>query len=610
LQPILFRVGNGLGSVVELPPGLAGAGPEAYLAVSTDADASPSLLIDLDTGQAVPHFLEPDVVFAEPPHASGTLMILQPGIALRNSARYAVAVRRLVAASARGGPGGSGSAAEASDGFKRMRDSRPRSGEEAERLKRWESSVFPAISEKGWDRGELQLAWEFSTVSWRVGPGRTQYMIGDAIERLQGGGRSGGRSGSWATPSYTIDDVVKESCSASQSGGAKRKGRQVWGSIMAPSYTTSPGPGSNLLRVVRGGVPIANGQVQVRFVALIPCSALESKDAPPPYAIQYGHGLMGTRSEAVESSWLRSYAEMSRAVVFAIDWSGMSRFDLVIVGSILMARLSSFSIVPDQIQQGFVNGASVTWYLRNRLGSDASFLRVDGSKVIDPNAQVAFYGISQGAILGGGYILSSPYISRSVLSVPGTPFGLILPRSFNFYEGYLDLLRFQVKSNSQIRIVLSLLQQLWDTAETAGWLSGLGDSSSGVDSSKRFLLQAALGDAQVPTIAAQVMARSMNCSTLHHETRHVYGLEEAVSPVQEGSVYVEFAYRGVGPEPLDNTPASSSTNTHEVVRRDRSGQEQVHQFFATGAVQQTCSADRGCSSRDRVLDTQPIVTGT
>ena len=43
-----------------------------------------------------------------------------------------------------------------------------------------------------------------------------------------------------------------------------------------------------------------------------------------------------------------------------------------------------------------------------------------------------YYGNSQGAILGGGYLGLSPDIERAVLGVGGTPYHLLLTRSFDF----------------------------------------------------------------------------------------------------------------------------------------------------------------------------------
>jgi hypothetical protein len=50
---------------------------------------------------------------------------------------------------------------------------------------------------------------------------------------------------------------------------------------------------------------------------------------------------------------------------------------------------------------------------------------------------------------------------------------------------------------------------------------------------------------QVPSISAQVLARSLNCSTIAPETRHVYGVPQKTAPFSEGSALVEFSYPNV-----------------------------------------------------------------
>jgi len=44
------------------------------------------------------------------------------------------------------------------------------------------------------------------------------------------------------------------------------------------------------------------------------------------------------------------------------------------------------------------------------------------------NTSIIYHGISLGGVLGGGYVLSSPYIHRAILNVGGSPFSLILSR--------------------------------------------------------------------------------------------------------------------------------------------------------------------------------------
>jgi len=60
--------------------------------------------------------------------------------------------------------------------------------------------------------------------------------------------------------------------------------------------------------------------------------------------------------------------------------------------------------------------------------------------VIAEETPVFFHGISLGAILGAGYVRSSPYISRGILNVGGSPFALILTRSSDFTAFHRSLL--------------------------------------------------------------------------------------------------------------------------------------------------------------------------
>jgi hypothetical protein len=118
-------------------------------------------------GSVVAHFLERDDSLQEDPY--GTLLVLQPAVPLRNNAHYVVGVRRLVSSSS---PTlAPKKMAVPAQYFIRMRDGRPADPNEANRLEQFERDVFPAIKKIGWQRGELQLAWDLRTASWESGPG-------------------------------------------------------------------------------------------------------------------------------------------------------------------------------------------------------------------------------------------------------------------------------------------------------------------------------------------------------------------------------------------------------------------------------------------------------
>jgi hypothetical protein len=70
-------------------------------------------------------------------------------------------------------------------------------------------------------------------------------------------------------------------------------------------------------------------EVEVRFFALIPCSAITA--GTTSRVLQFGHSLLATRSEAATEPWLKYHAHNTSSVLFAIDWSGMSTFDLPVI---------------------------------------------------------------------------------------------------------------------------------------------------------------------------------------------------------------------------------------------------------------------------------------
>ena len=150
-------------------------------------------------------------------------------------------------------------------------------------------------------------------------------MINDATGRLDQG---------LSPAAFQVDAVEDEECApvrgdgtrgdAAEGAGRWGTPRRVWGTLLVPSYTTAPGPGAPLAHVLAGGVPINNGEVLVPFLLQLPCAVLENGAAA---VLQFGHGLLAHRGEA-RAGYVTEIAERTRAAVLALDWSGMSRFDI------------------------------------------------------------------------------------------------------------------------------------------------------------------------------------------------------------------------------------------------------------------------------------------
>lgn len=279
-------------------------------------------------------------------------------------------------------------------------------------------------------------------------------------------------------------------------------------------------------------------------------------------------------------------------ILIAMDWRGMSVFDLPVVIKTLIGSPNLFQAVRDNLIQGYANKLAFQHFARHGL---LSWLRLEGSQVPTLNHQTpasVFYGISQGGILGAGYMAlsgSTNLIDRGILGVPGTPFALVLTRSLEF-AGYDSLMLLNFYNNRHVRILLSLVQMGWDSVEASGLLA-----QPLSEPLPRILLQAGLGDSIVPTSAAEALARAMGASTLTHNPRTVFGVPTAsaanktwIGPdVTLTELLYEKEYNSL---PLDDTRAAPN-GVHYCVRKDVALVRQIEEFANTGRVIDPCTED-------------------
>jgi hypothetical protein len=289
-------------------------------------------------------------------------------------------------------------------------------------------------------------------------------------------------------------------------------------------------------------------------------------------------------------------------ILIAMDWRGMSAFDLPIVIKTLIGTPGLFQAVRDNLIQGYANKLAFQHFARHGM---LDWLRFEGSVIptLDqkPPASV-FYGISQGGILGAGYMaLAGPtkLIDRGILGVPGTPFALVMTRSLDFV-GYDKLMLLNFYDNRKVRILLSLVQMAWDSAEASGLLA-----QPLSEPIPRALLQAGLGDSVVPTSAAESLTRAMGGSTFQDISRDIFGVptEEAAVEVVAGEssssswqgphvtlteLLFEKEYSSL---PMDDK-APPHNNVHNCVRLDQAMIRQLEEFANTGRVIDPCIGDQ------------------
>lgn len=284
-------------------------------------------------------------------------------------------------------------------------------------------------------------------------------------------------------------------------------------------------------------------------------------------------------------------------ILTAMDWRGMSLFDLPVVIKTLIGNPNQFQSVRDNLIQGYAEKLALQHFSRNGMLDWLS--SIDGinlSTEKDERPATVFYGISQGGILGGGYLALSgntSLIDRGILGSPGTPFTSVLTRSMDFIE-YDTLLLFNFYNNRQVRLLLSFIQMAWDSVEAAGLLAPPIDEHESLPPT---LLQTGLGDPIVPIGACEAMTRAMHGSTLPNNPRTIYGIpvESPGNGTWEGprvtltELMYEEEYSSL---PVDNTLPAWGNSVHWCVRWDAALIKQVEEFANTGRIIDPCVEDQ------------------
>ncbi len=524
---------------------------DAYLA----PDAR-TVILDLETGERVAHFAEVDVT-AEWDH--DRMLILHPIEPMKHSGHYVVGLRNI--------EDSSGDIIETSEAFAALRDGTGTSDPRVQsRQSLYDDTLFPVLETAGFPRGELQLAWDFVIASQEGITGKSRWMRDDLFDRLGDGG-----------PGYTIDSIEENANDTTA--------RRIHGTMTVPLYTDIDAPGALLNRDADGN-PYAEGETDVPFTIIVPNTAIE--DPRPLPLIQYGHGLLGSQSE-VNNNYLSDFADEHGYIIFASDWTGMKSEDSGPISLMLVQEIDKFSMIPERSQQGFIEFLAAMRMMRTSMLSEPHMMAEDPGQpgtmvsLIDPD-QAFYYGNSQGAILGGSYIGLSPVIERATLGVGGSPYHLLLNRSADFDPFFL-IFKTMYPEPIDVQLILAMNQTLWDPGESSGYLNSLTETPLPDTPSKSVLLQVAIGDAQVTTLGAHVMARSYGAKLIEDPVREVWGIETVASG-HNGSALVEFDY-GLS-EPIENIPPDDEHDPHESPRRDPAGQLQMHNFFSTGAVEHFC----------------------
>jgi hypothetical protein len=552
--------------VIAFPGGISldGLAPLTNIDASLAAD-SPTVILDMTTGERIAHFAELDMQAADTPDSQA--LFLRPARRLIGGHRYAVGLTRAV-------KGKAGGALPVPPGFAALRDGTSTSHPLLEAMRPRFGDVLTALASAGYPKDQLLVAWDFTVAS-------DTFIRRDMIAARD-------RTVAALDAKAITYEILTD---APINDGSVIK-RRITGKFDAPLMLTNGGknnPGTVISRDAQG-LPAIQGTYRVPFTAIVPACAYTSP-TPVPMII-YGHGLMGSSDETAGGVQQTTAAELC-AVLVGTDMRGMSEMD---IGAIARA-LTNWTYadeVFEALEQGLSNHVALVRAARTTF---AQSLFVDSSvspakPLVDPT-KVTYYGLSQGAIFGTTVMAYEPTMTRAVLGVGAANYSTLLERSTD-WPTYRSILTGAYPDSLDVTLGVSLFQMRWDKTEGSGIINDvLAGTATGVPP-KQLLLQMALGDDQVPNLGTEWEARTMGIPVLGPTVETPYGLTVAASPLASGSALV-IMDGGAPAPPLTNVPAPS-TGMHSLTRNQPASRRQMKQFYSTGQILNECAGACTCKT--------------
>jgi len=542
----------GLAVMSHLPGATLTVLPGPWTLEDSLAADSPTVLIDADSGERIAHFAELDMSHADDMRRA---FMIRPVVPLADGRRYIAAIRGVVDEG--------GAALPPSPAFKALRDGHSFADDPSIDARRGlYADIFLRLADAGVARDDLQLAWDFTTASRE---NNTAGLLKMRDEGLAWAGDDG--------PPYTLTLVDAEHPDP-------RVGLYVEGTMTVPLYLDQPDPGAHLI-LGNDGLPAQFGTAEFDFTVVIPQRAFTAPVTP----LQYGHGLLGSGREEIQYDYRVEFADTYGYALFAVDWIGMAQDDYVPIANFVNdGDLEQFATLVDRLHQGILNSLLAMRLVSGALVDDP-MLQPMGQPLIDPSERY-YHGNSQGGIFGSTYMALSTDVERGMLGVPGQPYSLLLNRSKDFAEFFV-LLTGASPDGLDRHMVLALFQLLWDHTEPTAYRKYIRSDNLPGSPPKEVLIEVAIGDHQVSTLGAHIMARAIGgVANIAPENRAIWGIDSAAGPYT-GSALVAYDF-GLAPAPTTNIPPSDGEDPHGKPRKLPGAAQMLDQFLRTGVVETFC----------------------
>jgi hypothetical protein len=266
-------------------------------------------------------------------------------------------------------------------------------------------------------------------------------------------------------------------------------------------------------------------------------------------------------------------------VGMAVDWWGMSFPDAAFLVSDLITAPNQAPRFVERVHQGMANQLVLTWAAQQGLWQ---LPQTQVAAKVDM-AQIYFYGLSQGHILGGTQVALNPRLSKAALGVGGAGFGLMMSRAAPF-ETFLAMLEGATGSRqgaTRAALLLGTPLERIDPVTYAPWLlasaQGYGAPLPGNPPQRQILMHAGFADTQVPNLATHVHARALGLALLAPAARPVFGLSPKAAPLESALVEFNMGYKPLdmlgisAPCPLPSSRSTSSCAPAGLCSRSATG---------------------------------------
>ncbi|CAN5818072.1 hypothetical protein BH11MYX3_BH11MYX3_39210 [soil metagenome] len=549
--------------VMSFPGGVSpdGLPPNDNYDRSLAAD-SPTIILDMTTGERVAHFAEVDE------QADGNLdsqaLFLRPAARLIGGHRYAVGITRAVHAA-------NGEDLPVPPGFAALRDGKHTDHVLLEAMRPRFADVLDALDGAGYPSEDLVVAWDFTVAS-------DAFIHGDMIAARD--------RAVAALDAHPIAFTVSYDMPVDNGTETRRK---IAGTFEAPLFLSNNGSNNSGTHIVRDadGLPQLQGFYRAPFTAIIPACAYTS--ATPVGMVIYGHGLLGDSDEASNGVQRTTAAELCMVFV-GTDMRGMSTMDLPAVARALN-EISKADEVMEVLEQGLVNHVALVRAMRTTFATQLFVDPAQGNRSLVDPTKVYYYGLSQGAIFGTAVMAYEPTVTRAVLGVGGANYSMLLERSLD-WPRYRTILAGAYPDPLDVTLAIGLMQMRWDKTEGSGVADVVLGGTATKTPPKQLLMQIAIDDEQVPNLGSYWQARSMKIPVLGPTPFTPWGVTAKPSPLTSGSALV-IMDGGAPPPPATNVPASD-TGMHSLTRKQPATRRQIGDFFTTGAIVNECSGTGGC----------------